>query len=567
MRRGNYVYLPGKAALFRRHKEALAEAEVSRGRVFVRSSSTPRASAAGAIEDEALQDETNRVRGVRVSTSPGGTERIVEDVIGDSRKRARMESKEELLKDQTGEDHEEGQDHEEDVKSRRGEVRGSEKLQLVIRACGPTSLNALQTSARGAAMAENLAGTERIKGVDFSTILKFLHGWVRPAMDARRLQLWLCREAPCFESLAFASPPDLRREFKLDSGSTRKYKSPLARRESRFARLAHNAVYAAAHALGASDEELKEALTEAQSGNSRKYCLKANYVYYVHIDGDSPTTCVYVGESQDVEMRISTHLASLFTRNEEDRLQRGHRLAREHIADGFDFKISMFVISVHDEDTAHRLARSYIDFSGSNNIPEVARACSASGFFGEAVYTAVFGSMQDQSRDGHVGLNFSQPGVMHPVAVDELAFHRRIMLGLESNRARTQGTTSKNTHQLIFCDVCTRWRVTVKYTTGNKRADGSDECQCKNCYEQSRYAKSTVECEVCFQYKVGLGKPVLLANGRKGVQCTGCYKKAVRAARSPWTCKQCGRVMKGKAEQHRHPGGGHQCRMCKNHAN
>lgn len=264
MRRGNYVYLPGKAALFRRHKEALAEAEVSRGRVFVRSSSTPRASAAGAIEDEALQDETNRVRGVRVSTSPGGTERIVEDVIGDSRKRARMESKEELLKDQTGEDHEEGQDHEEDVKSRRGEVRGSEKLQLVIRACGPTSLNALQTSARGAAMAENLAGTERIKGVDFSTILKFLHEWVRPAMDARRLQLWLCREAPCFESSAFASPPDLRREFKLDSGSTRKYKSPLARRESRFARLAHNAVYAAAHALGASDEELKEALTEAQ---------------------------------------------------------------------------------------------------------------------------------------------------------------------------------------------------------------------------------------------------------------------------------------------------------------
>ncbi len=55
MRRGNYVYLPGKAALFRRHEAALAEAEASRVRVRVRvrvrSSSTPRASAAGAIED------------------------------------------------------------------------------------------------------------------------------------------------------------------------------------------------------------------------------------------------------------------------------------------------------------------------------------------------------------------------------------------------------------------------------------------------------------------------------------------------------------------------------------
>ena len=71
---------------------------------------------------------------------------------------------------------------------------------------------------------------------------------------------------------------DLRREFKLDSGSTSKYKSPLTTSESQYAQVGYNAVYAAAHALGASDEELKEALTEAKNDNSRKYCLKANYV-------------------------------------------------------------------------------------------------------------------------------------------------------------------------------------------------------------------------------------------------------------------------------------------------
>lgn len=331
------------------------------------------------------------------------------------------------------------------------------------------------------------------------------------------------------------SPPLLSREFKFaDDGepiTLVKVKSPLVQTESQFARLAHNAVYAAAHELGASDEELKDALTEAQSGNSRKYCLKANYVYYLHVDGDSPTTCVYVGESQDVEMRISTHLSSLFNRDEEDRLQRGHRLAREHIADG-DFEISMFVISVHDEDSARRLARSYIDFSGTDSICEVARACSASGFFGEAVYTAVFGSMHDQSTDSHVGLNFSQPGVMHPVAVDRLAFHRRLMLGLASNRARTQGTTSKHTHELLFCDVCDAWKWTWKYLTGNKRADGSDECQCKNCYEQSRYAKSQVKCEICGQCKPGFPKPVHHADGRKGVQCAACYQMARKKCRS-----------------------------------
>ncbi len=447
----------------------------------------------------------------------------------------------------------------EDAQNRR---RDREILPFVDRGCGtesvPMSLKALQTSARGAAMANRMS-TEH--GVDFKMILKTIHGWVRPSMDARRLQLWLCREAPCFESLAFASPPDLRREFKLDSGSTSKYKSPLTTSESQYAQVGYNAVYAAAHALGASDEELKEALTEAKNDNSRKYCLKANYVYYVDIDGDSPTTCVYVGESQDVEVRISTHLSSLFTSKKEDRLQRGHRLAREHIADGFDFEIYMFVTSVHDEDSAHRLARSYIDFSGSNNILEVARACSASGFFGEAVYTAVFGSMHDQSRDGRIGLNFSAPGLMHPVVVDELAFHQRIKLGLQANRARTQGTT----HQLIFCDVCTRWRVTVKYS---KRADGSDECQCKNCYEAERYAQGeNVECESCGKTKAGFQKQFLHPDGRKGIQCTACYNKAVKAARPPWTCQQCERSMRGTSERHRHPGGGHQCRMCKNHAN
>ena len=117
---------------------------------------------------------------------------------------------------------------------------------------------------------------------------------------------------------------------------------------------------------------------------------------------------------------------------------------------------------------------------------------------------------------------------------------------------------------MIFCVRCEQWCLTSTRTVAHDKLNTEHEYQCMSCYDKQRLEKSTFDCEVCFQRKGGRGRPVIHADGRTGVQCTACYYKAVKAARPAWTCQQCGRVMKGEAEQNRHPGGGYRCRMCKN---
>ena len=83
-------------------------------------------------------------------------------------------------------------------------------------------------------------------------------------------------------------------------------------------------------------------------------------------------------------------------------------MAQHYLSD--DFNMRLFVVSAHDEASARRLAKSYVEFCGScggkfpPSILEVARACAASGFYSEAVYTAAFRSMHDESTESCVGL-------------------------------------------------------------------------------------------------------------------------------------------------------------------
>lgn len=606
--------MPGMSGLRKRNRAAFAEAEATAGRVRVR------------VARRVPSPEPAPQR-VGVVTSPGGTSRIAfVDSNGAKRDEEAAEEKElveiadagadasglqpearDVLQDENAQklifpspggtshivpaDSTDASDETSDELENENAgvdvvaVTGANSLPNVTRACGIASgetLGALVDARTGVRVARCLVGDAIVASVKFSETVEHLTAWVQPSIDGERFSQWLREAALTFPS--FTVPANVYSMF--DDGATGclrefvaggdadgdKFCSPLSLEESSFNRLQYNAVWAAAHVLDASDDARSEALELAEAmKNSRRFAVRSTYAWLI-LCSDGPVL-VYIGESKDIETRISTHIDSLFSKPDDaPTVQRGHRVAREHL--GGDFKMRLFVVSAHDEASARRLAKSYVDFCGScggkspPSILEVARACAASGFYSEAVYTAAFCSMHEESTDVRIGLNFSQPGVMHPKVMDKLSFQERIKLGLESNRARTQGTTSKNTPQLFFCDVCTTWRVTLKYFTGNKLADGSDECECKNCYEAERYAQGEhFECESCGKSKAGFQKQFLHPDGRKGIQCTACYNTAIKAARSPWTCQQCARSMKGKSERHRHPGGGHQCRMCKNRAN
>jgi hypothetical protein len=415
-----------------------------------------------------------------------------------------------------------------------------------------------------------IEGASKIKGVEMKNIVKYLSGWVQPSKGDNDFAMWLRKTAQIFSSLkppenlevffndANRAPIKGLREF-TDTGV--KFKSPLDQEESDFSRTPYNAVHIAARTLEVSDEELREALKVAKSGNSRKYVMRATYLWLIHISGEP--ILVYVGESRDAELRISTHLTSLFYKADGARMQNGHRVAREHMHDksSEDIDVRLFVISAHDEHSALYLAKSYVDFCGENKptILEVARACAATGFYSEAVYTAAFESLHEQSRrgpGGRIGLNFSQPGIMHPPATNKLSLKNRINLSLASFNSTG---SSKVEPQLMFCETCDNWKHTIAYAK-----DGTDKQECKVCYETTRYANTErFKCEVCEKYKTGFQKKFTYPDGRDGVRCQPCHNIAVRAKREPWKCDgECQRVMPGPSERRRHPNGGYQCPGC-----
>ena len=350
-------------------------------------------------------------------------------------------------------------------------LTGSDTLAHISRGVGIASgetLGALVDAHAGARVARCLAGDAVVSSVNFSDTEDDLFRWTEPSIKLQEFKTWLQEVAPTFPS--FTVPENVRSMF--DDGATGclrefvaggdaagdKFRSPIGVEESNFSRTRYNAVFAAAHALNASDDARSEALKLAEATkNSRRFAVRSTYAWFI-LCKDGPAL-VYIGESMDLESRLSTHIQSLFG-IDASHLQRGHRVAQHYLSD--DFKMRLFVVSAHDEASARRLAQSYVVYCGrcrgKNNPPsilEVARACAASGFYSEAVYTAAFRSMHDESTESCVGLNFAQPGRICPVAMEQISFQDRIKLAINSTPRKTQGTTRENQSIDFLCTMRT----------------------------------------------------------------------------------------------------------------
>ena len=136
--------------------------------------------------------------------------------------------------------------------------------------------------------------------------------------------------------------------------------------------------------------------------------MRSTYAWFI-LCKDGPSALVYIGESMDIECRISSpyFFALLKAKRRADdtaRAPSGSTLLERR------FQYATFRRERAGEASARRLAKSYVEFCGScggnslRSILEVARACAASGFYSEAVYTAAFRSMHDESTESCVRL-------------------------------------------------------------------------------------------------------------------------------------------------------------------
>jgi len=476
------------------------------------------------------------------------------------------------------------------------DIGGAENLRHVDRAKGinaASALRALVDAGGGDAVARCLAGDCVVAGVDVAEAIRHLVGWVRPSIGAEAFQGWLNTKAPAFPALTIeedsvstiflgdgAAAMNGLREFVADDengSSPGKLRSPLLSGESTFARLKYNAVYAAAWALGASDDERREALAEAaRHSNTRVFTVRATYVWFIRCE--SGQVYVYVGESTDVERRISTHFENLFDRQDDDpRLQRGHALARRECAATKD-QAHFCAISAHNEQSARSLAQSYVlcaanircdrfsDASMTCRILEVARACAASGFYSEVVYTAQFRSMYAERTAERVGLNFSQPGVMHPQgsgidAIDTMTW--------EQVKAKFGKTTTKGSHArseetekpALKCRVCKREFIQGKLRSF-RHGDGGGRI-CEVCYQRARQKKQPgCECAECGKRVPQGGRSYAHGNGGERI-CNACYQHAHPPKHKACRCAVCGKQVPEGTQSLRHgDGGGRMCNAC-----
>jgi hypothetical protein len=328
-----------------------------------------------------------------------------------------------------------------------------------------------------------------------------------------------------------------------EGGGGEKFNSPLTPDESNFHRLPMNAVQAAARVLDISEEKLLKALQAARSQPARRYAVRATYMWIIRCHANG-RVLVYIGESKDAETRISTHLLSLFSKADGDRsLQNGHRAAREQMSAVVgECEMRLFVISAHDADSAQRLAQSYVEFCRRKcggkipSILETARACAASGFFSEAVWTAAFRSLHEESTDARIGLNFSQPGVMFPSdKYSQVPFAQRLELG-----ASVRGI-------LFFCDCHQGW-VRQNWQPYHQPDGDSLLLKCKPCYDAERtksQAKDSFTCNGCGKEKKGKRVRDVDAGAGKYL-CNQCYEHRRIASMGDFTCVYCKKVKQGK---------------------
>ena len=398
----------------------------------------------------------------------------------------------------------------------------------------------------GQSIVDAIRGGTAFRGVRFDEILGSIFARVKPKHLSRSEYVeWLLKGVPTFPSQGVPDVGDeqndeMFREFRsfLDE---RTWSSPLTAAESMFARMRENAVHVAATALNATKSELEAALHQVYRGSEhRMYNCRAVYVYTVYFDA---FTFVYVGESIDVEGRINGHLVAIFVGCEHR--QRGHELVRERVDDVDDVLIKLWVLFAHDEESARRMATSYVDCCAHTpTVLEVARAVAGAGFAMEAVFTAVYESLRSRSTKTRIGMNFSQPGVIHPGCDPQLTGADIASLQRQRRKARNLAP--------FFCDVCSSWKM-------NMRKYKSDDGEiCDTC--RSRLGKAAQPAFTCGNCE-GL-KPVGARRRRHAgaLWCVPCHE---RDKQRGFVCCVCYRNVKPGAKAIRHADG-LQCRKCYN---
>jgi len=388
------------------------------------------------------------------------------------------------------------------------ETRGKNDLLYIARALGDGLGGLVALCEMSTPLSAALKAGDVVHGVDFKEIMSEIWQRVRLSAPEETFLQWLASRAQTYASTGVPQNVDALAsgillsdaatagEFVPVTAGEREWRSPLNALESSFTRLQFNAVHAAAKALNADEAELAAALDAAEResvsnvSRSRYYHIRANYLYAIAHGG---IVYIYVGESMDPEARMNAHLLALLGDDARHRLQRGHavvRTAREGGADDNDvFAFRAWVLVGYDEASAVHLCQSYIDFVGvagrkSRHILELARAIAGAGFAAEAVYTAQFRSLNDQSIDGVIGLNFSQPGMIHPQAADQLdpTWRDIVASGRMAKKAKQARAPFK-------CYTCGEMKEDIRrcWTQDGER-NGELYEQCGSCNRKERLA-------------------------------------------------------------------------------
>jgi hypothetical protein len=421
--------------------------------------------------------------------------------------------------------------------------RGADTLKHVSRACGEP----LEPPEKLVSMSEALSSGEAtlvaiaalsnatdstVRGVELGKITKDIcRRFDSPRIDDTMFVEWLTEHAPAYRN------DGKYREFVMDDAEA-KYASPLCVSSSEFARAHNITLTVAARALESNPSELEVAShrVAAMPAGARRMCqARGVYLYTIKII-DSDILFVYVGESVDVERRMNDHIDAIFEPDKADggmkkQRQGGHNLARAEIAGSpsaveFDARVLMAL----NEDSAFELAMSYLAFCRKNSkflpktsdgILEVARAIGAVGFLAEAMFTVKYNSLNSESTATRIGMNISQPGIIHTSSSTKPS-----QLSLQAYRELSTGKAFK-------CGKC------HDICTGKKYAHGADSSMCASCYESQRPAFTCVECGEARatgeRYKGENSK-----TGLTGVLCKPCYKKRYESQRPAFTCVECG---------------------------
>ena len=423
------------------------------------------------------------------------------------------------------------------------ETRGTNDLFYIVRALGEGLGGLVALCEMSAPLSDALKAGDVVHGVDFREIMSEIWQRVRLSATEETFLQWLVSRAQTYASTGVPQSIDalasgillsdaaMAGEFVPVTAGGREWRSPLNALESSFARLKFNAVHAAAKALNADEAELAAALDAAEResvsnvSRSRYYNVRANYLYAIAHGG---IVYIYVGESMDPEARMNAHLLAILGDDAGHRLQRGHvvvRTAREGSANDSDvFAFRAWVLVGYDEASAVQLCQSYIDFAGvagreSRHILELARAIAGAGFAAEAVYTAQFRSLSDQSIDGVIGLNFSQPGMIHPQAAGHLdpTWRDIVASGRTAKKAKQPRAPFK-------CHTCGEMKEELRRCWTHDDGNGELYEQCGSCNRKERRADELV---CCSTFPPGEQKSAGKRSYGKGAErmCAPCYQR------------------------------------------